>query len=54
MMLDTVFKAVRDSGFDKALAAEGDMDRHLTTLAKTMKHPSTLLLAIHLLKGVIA
>jgi hypothetical protein len=52
-MLDTVFKAVRDSGFDKALAAEGDMDRHITTLAKTAKHISTLMFALHVIKGLV-
>jgi len=53
-MFDVLFKAVRDSGFDKTLGAEGEMDKHMTTLVKTLKHTSSLMLALHFFKGLMS
>jgi len=52
-LLDRLFKAVSDSGFNQQIAKVGDMDRHGLTAAKLLASTASLRLAATLLRSYL-
>ncbi|MEM4402585.1 MAG: hypothetical protein QW376_08935 [Candidatus Caldarchaeum sp.] len=53
MMLDRLFKAVRESGVDVSLSRTGDMDRHMASAVRVLSGKAGVKLAVHLAKSML-
>ncbi|MEM1942780.1 MAG: FAD-dependent oxidoreductase [Candidatus Caldarchaeum sp.] len=54
VMLDRLFKAVRESGVDVKLGRMGDMDRHMASAVRVLSGRAGVKLAFHLAKSMLA